>query len=130
MPDTQIAHFKHRIGTGLHYVTEQQRTFRDGTTQLGDTSETCVLYTLHTLLFRYWVPDTAELWNQVYPGDFMSNEDLAFIIHSGMMYTEKDFDLNSPDDILDILEDVRKIGCPELADLARQKLEEAGVVLP
>lgn len=121
--------FKHSVGDGLHYITDNFRTFSDGSFQLGDTSEPCVLFALEVLLWRHNLPYLLqELWSEVYPNDFMALEDAAYILGPAVLFTES-FDPHSPENIRDVLSDLAAIGCPELANRVKQLLEEKGVIL-
>jgi hypothetical protein len=127
MTDKQeVTFFNHRVGDGLHYITDNFKTFPDGSFQLGDTSENCVLYNLHLALFRHGLDRLNILWNQVYPDDTMSFEDLAYIIGSAIHFTEA-YSPESPENLRDMLNDIRSIDCGKLADLVENKLKEKGV---
>ena len=128
MSEVQTIFFNHHVGDGLHYVTDNFHTFPDGSFQLGDTSENCILYSLHVMCFRNGLPRLVDLWNQVYRSDFMAHEDLGHIIYTAMQVCEK-FDPTAPDNITAILDDVRAMGCPELADLVTRLLKEKGINL-
>ena len=110
-------YFNHRVGDGVHYVTKHR----------GDSSENCILYNLFILALRHRIGALNVLWNQVYPEDYMSEEDMAYIVASALPITEP-FDPASPDNIRDILSDVRVIKCFELADLIEQLLHSRGLV--
>jgi hypothetical protein len=123
MRDTnEVIFFKHKVGDGLHYITDNFKTFPDGTFQLGDTSEGCILFNLEVILSNNGIPYAVnDLWNQVYPDDFMAEEDIAYIVGTAVGLAEA-FDPTSPDNIADALRDVEAMGCPELADIAAKML--------
>jgi hypothetical protein len=119
--------FNHKVGDGVHYVNDNFKTFKNGTFQLGDTSDVCILLNLEVVLSKNNVPNTVnDLWNLAYPDDFMSEEDIAYIVFSATEYAD-DFDPSSPDNITSALDDVRAMGCPELADLAKTELQAIGI---
>jgi hypothetical protein len=123
----KITFFKHQIGDGLHYITNNFRVFPDGSFQLGDTSENCILTNLHIILFRhdYRLPD---VWNQVYPEDPLTDRDMAYIGFSSV--TESiPFDATSLDNISLVIEDVRAICCDKLADHVTELLREKGLYI-
>lgn len=120
-------HFNHRPGDGLHYVNDNARSFPDGSTQLGDTSYLSILLNLETILAHsrstLSVPD---LWNTAYPDDFMSDVDFGFIIVTAVTNTDR-FDPSSPDNITAVIDDLRSMGCDELADVAIDHFRSAGL---
>lgn len=119
----EVIFFKHKVGDGLHYITDNFKTFPDGNFQLGDTSEGCILFNLEVILSNNGIPYTVnDLWNQVYPDDFMAEEDIAYIVGTAVEFAEA-FDPTSPDNIADALRDVEAMGCPELADIAGKMLQ-------
>lgn len=125
---TEINHFRHRVGTGLHYITDHLQTFADGSVQFGDTSEVCVLLTLEQVLSRNGFGLTVnDLWNAVYPDDFMSDEDLAYILYSAIEFTDN-FNPHDPVSIKNIIADLKSIACYALAERAEALFMEAGII--
>jgi hypothetical protein len=118
--------YSHKVGDSLHYITGNARSFPDGSSQVGDTSDLCILLNLETVLahngLNMSVPD---LWNQAYPDDFMSEEDFAMMLGVSI-HASDPFDPTAPDNISAALDDVRAMGCPELADLVEALLRRQG----
>lgn len=127
MIEQQVIHFKHNVGDGVHYITDNFKVFNNGEIQYGDTSDVCILLNLEIVLSHNTkdlsVPD---LWNAVYPNDPMSDDDMGYISFSAIDYCE-DFDAKSLDNIASVLDDLRRMGCPELAEYATTALQDAGV---
>lgn len=117
-----MIYFNHMPGDGVHYINNNARSFPDGSTQEGDTSDLCILLNLELILAHNGsdmsVPD---LWNGVYPEDFMSEQDFGFIL-SVSIDGCGDFDPTAPDNITAVLDDLVSMGCPELAEAAKSCL--------
>jgi len=129
MSDTPLIHFRHRVGDGVHYITEHPRTFKkDGETQRGDTSELCILLNLEIVLSCFGLPGLDELWNSVYPNDFMSVEDVSYIMSTAIAFSDE-FNPRIPDNVADVLRDVQAMHCDELADAAEELLKSQGAVV-
>ncbi len=122
----EVVFYKHRVGDGLHYITDNFQVFPDNSFQLGDSSEICILYALHLLCARNNVGRLHDLWNAAYPDDPMLEADLADIVWVGIQYTER-FNPTSPDDISLVIEDVHSLGLDALADHAAKLLREKGI---
>lgn len=110
--------FKHSVGDGIHYINENK-----------DTSDVCILFNVEVALSRNLMPDTLEsIWNRVYPDDLMSLEDVAYISFAAIDHTNP-FNIASPEDLHDLVEDVRAMGCPALADELAEEFSKIGLVV-
>jgi len=127
---TETIVFNHRVGDGIHYITDNPKKFEDGTEQLGDTSEVCIILNIETLLSRHNIEYSFnDFWNFVYPEDFMSEADMAYIVYTAIDFTEP-FETDSPDDISLAIEDVRAMGCPEVAGFVETLFIDLGLLVP
>lgn len=116
-------HFDHKVGDGIHYITDNPRTFPDGTKQLGDTSELCAILNMETIVAFYDFPSIPDIWNDFYPNDIMSEHDFSYMLWSGLDFCTE-FDPASEDNITSVLDDLRAAGLSDLADYYKKKLDE------
>lgn len=83
------------------------------------------LLNLQRLLLVTGLPPLRELWNNVYPHDPITISDVA---HFYSVMGETPFpNFRVPDERFAVIQDVRSIGYPELADLVAKRLSEKGV---
>jgi hypothetical protein len=123
-----IVYFNHQVGNGIHYITDNPRELPGKRQQLGDTSDLCILSNLDIVLSYNNLPQLNDVWNSVYPGDFMSDEDLACILNTAVNFSEN-FDPGSLDNITAVLDDVRELKCEDLANKVSELLKENGMAL-
>ena len=123
-----VIYFNHHVGNGVHYITPNTRDLPGGRKQLGDPSDLCILSNLDVVLSYYQLPQLNDVWNSVYPSDFMSDEDLACILTTAVDFAEP-FDPGSLDNVSAVLEDVRAIKCDELANKVNELLKDNGMAI-
>lgn len=125
MSDT-VVFFNHKVGDGVHYITNKPVALAGGKHLAGATSEVCILFNLDMVAARYNLPTVDDMWNMVYPEDFMAVEDIAYITDTAFDFTDE-FDPSSPEEVAAALQDTRAMGCDELAGYIEQLLRERGV---
>lgn len=113
--------FKHSVGDGLHYITNDFHVYENGAFQFGASSEPCVIINAQIICSLYNLPSLVELWNIAYPNEEMTNEDFNEMYYYAAKYTNR-FLPHSPEDLADALDDLEAIGRMELADLLRMKM--------
>ena len=120
---SNIHFYKHKVGDGSHYVNDHFQIYEGGGYQLGDPSDTCIILNAQRLCEARGLPGIWVLWTLSYPEDPMDEADAADIFASALPYTE-DADPLMADNLFDMINDLRSIGCAELADLLVERLAE------
>ena len=123
---TKIAH-KHTPGDGLHPINDSVSPLPDGTKQMGDTSDICIVTLAQCLCTAYGLPPIWFLWSECYPDDPMDQNSFEMIREAAEPYLNP-FDPLLPETRDAILADLRAISCGELADDIEKRLRLADLV--
>ncbi len=118
--------FKHRAGDGRHLINDNFQVFKDGSYQMGDPSDICIVFNASRLCSAFGLPPLWELWTQAYPEDPMTKDNADCIFSEAEPYSEP-CDPTIPDDRLSILLDLEAISCDKLASIVKVLLTERGV---
>lgn len=128
-PVQNLIYFPHRVGDGLHYITNNPIRFQNGVAQSGDTSEGCILFNLELILTHYNIPNMLnDLWNMAYPDDPMNDDTVGYLLYTHQDFTET-ADLRSPENLADALRDLQAIQCQKLAAITIDLLRQTGLRL-
>lgn len=107
---------RYEPGMGVHQVAP------------GQSSEPCILLSLHRLLSSYGLPAFWKLWTEIYPNEPLSYDEARLIVATGLDYTTWP-DLHDYNIRRNIIEDVARMGREALALRVQDLFDELGVLV-